>query len=468
MPSPPQSQAVGRGREAGGGSSERRMSGGSLRLKILLYLAAIHAALAGIAYLALRDRPLWLLAAEALFLVSLALGYLLVRAFFVPLDLIRTGAELVAEEDFGSTFRPVGQPEMDSLIEIYNRMIGELRRERLRLQEQHHFLDQVLTASPAGVLTLDFDGRVSSANPAAARLLGVAGERLPGRRLDELPAPFAAELPALGSGVSRVVADGGRRLRCLHGELYDRGFRRSFFLLEELTEELRASEKAAYEKLIRTLSHEVNNSIGPVRSLLETIGEAGAGLPDDDRRDLGRALTVADTRLDHLAGFMRGYADVVRLPAPERRPCDVGVLVDEIVLLLRPELARRRIAADWRERKAIGPVALDRNQIEQVVVNVLRNAMEAIGEDGRIELSLTRDGDAGGGAVPTLAIRDSGPGVPADIRNQLFTPFFSTKKNGRGLGLTLALEILGQHGFRVALEDHPRGGAVFKVRFDAP
>jgi hypothetical protein len=94
-----------------------------LRLKLALYLAAIHAVLGGVALLALRDRPLWLLAAEALFALSLVLGWLLVRAFFVPLQLIRTGAELVAEEDFTSTFRPVGQPEMDALIGVYNRMI---------------------------------------------------------------------------------------------------------------------------------------------------------------------------------------------------------------------------------------------------------------------------------------------------------------------------------------------------------
>lgn len=432
-----------------------------LRWKVVAYLAAIHAVLATVAVLALRDRPLWLLAAELLFALSLVLGYLLVRAFFVPLQLIRTGAELVAEEDFTSTFRPVGQPEMDALIGVYNRMIGELRSERLRLQEQHYFLDQVLSASPAGVVTLDFDGRVSAANPAAARLLGRAPEALAGRRLDELPGALGAELSVLPAGESRVLALGIRRLKASRGELYDRGFPRSFYLLEELTEELRASEKAAYEKLIRTLSHEVNNSIGPVLSLLESIREDGGAGEAADREDLDRALAVAATRLDHLRAFMRGYADVVRLPPPERRPCDVATLVEEILLLLRPELARRRIAWAWDERREAPPVELDRNQIEQVLVNVLQNAMEAIGEDGRIGVGLTLESPA----HPVLAIRDTGAGISEDARNRLFTPFFSTKRNGRGLGLTLAHEILSQHGFDFALESCPEGGAEFRVRF---
>jgi nitrogen fixation/metabolism regulation signal transduction histidine kinase len=433
----------------------------TLRLKLALYLAAIHAVLAAVAVLALRDRPLWLLAAELLFALSLVLGYLLIRAFFVPLQLIRTGAELVAEEDFTSTFRPVGQPEMDALIGVYNRMIGELRSERLRLQEQHHFLDEVLSASPAGVVTLDFDGRVSAANSAAARLLGIPGDRLAGRRPDELPSVLGAELSALPAGESRVLALGSRRLKASRGELYDRGFPRSFFLLEELTEELRASEKAAYEKLIRTLSHEVNNSIGPVLSLLESIREDGGDGEAADREDLDRALAVAATRLDHLRAFMRGYADVVRLPPPERRPCDVATLVEEILLLLGPELARRRIAWAWDERREAPPVELDRNQVEQVLVNVLQNAMEAIGEDGRIGVCLTLEASA----HPALAIRDTGLGISEDARNHLFTPFFSTKRNGRGLGLTLAHEILTQHGFDFTLENYPEGGAEFRVRF---
>lgn len=468
-----------------------------LRWKLALYLAAIHAALGAVAFLALRDRPAWLLAAEALFVLSLALGWLLLRAFSVPLRLIRTGAELVAEQDFGSTFRPVGQPEMDELISVYNRMIAELRTERLRLQEQHHFLDQVLQASPLGVLTLDFEGCVSDANPSAGRLLGAALGELAGRPVTALPSPLGPELDALAPESSRVVAAGSRRVKLSRGELYDRGFPRSFFLVEELTEELRASEKAAYEKLIRIFSHEVNNSLTPVLSLLETLREersgertgeetartvgpaAGGGRerppgaapgggpgPEADP-ELGRAIEAAIHRLDHLRAFMQGYAEVVRLPPPERRPCDVATLVDEILDLLRPELARRRIRWRWDERAEHAPVSLDRNQVEQVLVNVLRNAMEAIGEDGWIHLSLAtaQETAAGPGRRPALIVRDTGPGLPPDVQGRLFTPFFSTKKSGRGLGLTLAQEILTQHGFGFRLENHPGGGATFSVQF---
>jgi two-component system nitrogen regulation sensor histidine kinase NtrY len=429
----------------------------SLRAKIIVYLVLIHAVLAVISFLVLREDRIWLLAVEALFVLSIVFGVLLVRTFFVPLELIRTGAELIGERDFTSQFREVGQPEMDALIRIYNQMIDRLREERLRLQEQHFFLEKILAASPAGVATLDFDERVSSLNPAAEALLETSLGRAMGKRLAELGSPLGTALAALPVGGSEVLAlQGGRRLKATRAELYDRGFPRSFLLLEEMTEELRASERAAYGKLIRMMSHEINNSVGAVGSLLDSFRGYAGDLGEEDREDYLQAITVAITRLENLRAFMNGFAEVVRLPPPDRRPTDLKRLVDEILLLLRPELDRRRIRVEWEKAEPVQPIDLDRNQIEQVLVNVLKNALESIGEDGRIVLRLEHG---------ALAIRDSGPGIPPDVLPLLFTPFFSTKRNGRGLGLTLVQEILSAHGFGFSLGPGEGGGAEFRVGF---
>lgn len=440
------------------------MRGLSLRAKIVLYLVLIHVVLGVISFIALRESRWWLLAVEGLFVVSILLGTLLVRSFFVPLDLIRTGAELMSERDFTSQFREVGQPEMDALVRIYNQMIERLRDERLTLQERNYFLDRLLSASPAGVLTLDFDGRVSSLNPAARELLQVgARARLDdealGRPLDEI-GPLGEALAAVPVGESRVVAHGPRRLKVSRAEFFDRGFPRTFLLVGELTEELRASEKAAYGKLIRMMSHEVNNSVGAVSSLLDSFRGYGEDLSEEDRRDFLGAIDVAVSRMQRLGAFMNGFAEVVRLPEPDRRPCDLRRLLEEILLLLRPELERRRIQAEWIAYGPVPPVNLDRNQIEQVLVNILKNAMESIGEDGRIALRLVSDGER-----PVLSISDTGRGIPEEVRPLLFTPFFSTKRDGRGLGLTLIREILTAHGAGFGLENRPEGGAEFRVRF---
>jgi signal transduction histidine kinase len=134
--------------------------------------------------------------------------------------------------------------------------------------------------------------------------------------------------------------------------------------------------------------------------------------------------------------------------------------VDDILVLLRPELERRRITVGWSDTSGPG-VGLDKNQIEQALVNVILNAIEAIGEDGRIDVSLTTV--APGRA--RLSVKDSGPGIPPDLAAHLFTPFFSSKRNGRGVGLTLVSEILSNHEADFGLVNRPEGGAEFWMEF---
>jgi len=296
-------------------------------------------------------------------------------------------------------------------------------------------------------------------NPSAERLLGVTEAQAVGREPRLLPSSLGAALSSVQVDTSEVAPlDGRRRIKISRAEFFDRGFAKSFFVLEELTEELRHSEKAAYEKLIRMMSHEVNNTVGAAGSLLETFEGYSAQLRAEDSRDFTEALLVARSRLDHLRAFMAGFAEMVRLPPPEKRPVDVKKLIEELLLLLRPELEHRNITCEWIAAAPIQPVVMDRNQMEQVLVNVLKNSMEAIGTDGQITVELAPDGGR-----PLLSIRDTGGGIPEDVRAKLFTPFFSTKRDGRGLGLTLIHEILRHHDFEFSLQDRD-GGAEFRIR----
>ncbi len=406
----------------------------TLRTKILIYIATLHAALAAAAVFLLLERPMLLFAVELLFVISIVVGVRLVRALFVPLDLIRTGAELIAERDFTSRFVPVGQPEMDTLIDVYNRMIDRLREERLTAEEQHQLLQKIMDAAPVGIVICDYEGNVQQTNPAAKRLL--------------------PDVTPLTEGLHHL---GPRRLKVTRGEFRDRGFAKSFFVIEEMTEELRLSEKAAYEKLIRIMSHEVNNSVGAVRSLLESSLRYAPQVGEADRDDFVSALTIASARIDALNRFMMAFADVVRIPPPHKTPTRVAELVERVAGLLRPELEDRsiRLELDLRDR---GEYDLDASQIEQVVLNVFRNAIEATGREGTIRASL-----AGG----VLAVADSGPGIADSARAELFTPFFTTKRDGRGLGLTIVQEILANHALPFTLGNREGGGAEFVIELSA-
>ena len=435
----------------------------SRRTRLVLYLVAVHALMAVVAAWLVAVNRLWLIAAELVLLGSFLLGLHLIRGFLSSLDFVHDSAQLLEDSDLMSRVRDVGQPEIDRLIHVYNRMVGSLRHERVRLQEQHLFLNRVLDESPGGILILDLDRRISLINPAAERLLQAPVSRVAGTALDALDHPVARELEGLAEGEARVMALwGGRRVRVVHGTFPDRGFRRSFYLLEELTEELRQSEKAAYERLIRMLSHEVNNTVGASNSLLNSCLEYAGQLRPDDRRDYEHALRVVIARTEQLTVFMRGFADVVRLPPPQRQPTDLRELLESVAGLLRAQLGERRIALQWDGDRSLGVLPLDRIQMEQALLNVLKNALEAIGRDGTITIRQSwRDGRA------TLEIEDSGPGIPAAVRDQLFTPFFSTKGHGQGIGLTMVQEVLANHGCAFSLDSRAGGPTTFTIVFPA-
>jgi nitrogen fixation/metabolism regulation signal transduction histidine kinase len=435
----------------------------SLRVRFLLYLIGVHLLMAVVAAFVIAQQRWWLVLVEVTILVSFLVGLALVRRFFSSLDFVRESAQLLEDSDFMSRVRDVRQADVDRLIHVYNRMVDVLRGERVQLQEQQHFLSLILRESPGGIVVLDFDGRVTLANPAAERLLQLDTGAASGVLFASLERTLAADLLGLAVGERRVLSVwGGRRVRALHGTFLDRGFRRSFYLLEELTEELRESEKAAYEKLIRMLSHEVNNTVGASNSLLKSCLTYQGQLREDDQQDFAQALAVVIARTEQLSAFMGSFAEVVRLPAPRLEPVDPAELVDRLVELVHAQAEARRVKIVREGPSRSDAVLLDRSQMEQALLNVLKNGLEAIGTDGRLVVRVSRvDG------VTSIAIEDSGPGLSAEVRAHLFTPFFSTKEGGQGIGLTMVQEILSGHGFPFALEGPPGGPTVFTVQLAA-
>jgi nitrogen fixation/metabolism regulation signal transduction histidine kinase len=436
-----------------------------LHARFVIYLIVIHIVFAGVATLLLWDHRPWLIGLEVFFATSALVALRLLRKLTEPLRQLRTGLHMLEDGEFTTRFRTTGQPELDALALVYNRMSERLREQRILNEEKESFLSRVLASTPSGVITFDFDDRIDSANPAAAALLERAPAELVGRKLSEIGTPFTTGLAGLAAGDAAIlVLRGRRRIKCGSGEFFDRGFIRRFLFLDELTEELRRSEKAAYDKLIRMMSHEVNNTTGAVNSLLQSCRRYAAQLQPDDRGEFETALDVAVRRTSHMNAFMRGFADVVRIPAPARTRHDLRVLLTGILQLIEPEAAERGIRIDVQWLEATVAIDCDAPQMEQVLVNVLRNAMEAIGRDGTITLR-THVVQRKGAAVPVLIVEDSGPGLTPDDARQLFTPFFTTKETGQGIGLTVVREILDSHGFEYALESTAGEPTRFSIVF---
>jgi signal transduction histidine kinase len=280
-----------------------------------------------------------------------------------------------------------------------------------------------------------------------------------GLRLEDVPSPLARSLAALRPGATEVVAlSGPRRVRCHRGTFMDRGFARGFLVIDEMTEEARTIERAAYEKLIRVMSHEVNNSVTASNSLLQSSLTYSRELAPGSRADFERAIAIVIERTEQLRQFMRRFANVFRLPPPRRETYRLDALVEPLVRLARERPDAAGVTWSWHPGSQVLHVSVDRGQFEQACLNVLINALQAAGPGGTVSVRLETEQGR-----PALLVEDSGSGLAAEARENVFTPFFSTKATGQGIGLTLVGEILAAHGCEFGIDSQPGGPTTFKI-----
>ncbi|OGX89072.1 histidine kinase [Hymenobacter lapidarius] len=432
----------------------------TLRTQFLLFVVIIHAVLIALAAQLRTTNPVLFVAAEALLLVSIFLTIQLYRGFVRPFELIAAGTAAIEAKDFSMKFVPVGQREMDQLIHVYNQMIDALRQERVSQHEKSFLLERLIQASPAGILILDFDGRIEGVNAAAEQFLNQPGAALLGQLPAALPGAWGPALAGLADNQPQALRLSGlQTFRAHAAHFLDRGFTRRFIMLEELTQELIQQEKEAYGKLIRMISHEINNSIGAINSILHSFHHYAPQLHAHDQPDFTQALDVSIARNTQLANFIANFAHLVRLPPPTPQPTDLHALLRGIGRLLQPQSEERRIK--WHLELPASPLVLrfDAQQLEQAVLNITKNALEAIGHDGNVWVRTTAQ-------PPAVFIENDGPCLSPEVSQRLFTPFFSTKRDGQGIGLTLVRDILMAHGFAFQLHSEENGRTVFAIRFN--
>lgn len=421
-----------------------------LRTRYLIYITLLHLVLVGLIGWELRENKLLFIASEILILISGYVAIRIYRAFQQPSEFIASGIEAIRDKDFTVKFVPTGNQEVDELITVYNLMIDQLRQERTRQVEQQFFLNKLIEAAPIAILIFDFDGNIASINPRASQLLSVLPDQVVGKQLSEIGFSLLAQMADLADGESKVMKPNGiETFKVLRSNFMDRGFRRSFLIIEELTPEILATERKSYSKVIRMMAHEVNNSIGAVNSILDVTNDYV------DEPDVKHAIRVAIERNNRLNRFMSRFADVVRLPQPQKRPVDVNELVRNVVQLLQPQAIRKGVLLTGVSAE-INRQLIDAEQMEQVLINVIKNAIDACEVGQQVEIIDTS---------AYLLIRDNGQPIPDDVAPNLFNPFYSTKPEGQGIGLTLTREILLNHEFVFSLKTNPEGWTEFRVEF---
>ena len=378
------------------------------------------------------------------------------RKIVKPLNTIGSGMELLREQDFSSRLSPVGQYEADRVVNIFNRMMEQLKNERLRLREQNNFLDLLIKASPMGVIITSLDEDLSELNPMALKMLGVRLEDVQGKKMKEIDSPLAVELANLPKGEKVTVRLNDSNIyRCTHSSFIDRGFQHPFYLVETHTDEVMKAEKKAYEKVIRMIAHEVNNTTAGITSTLDTVEQALSS--EEGMEDICDVMRVCTDRCFSMSRFITRFADVVKIPEPTLSSVNLNDLVFTCKRFMEGMCNDRRIALRMEIDESVKDVMLDAALFEQVLVNIIKNAAESIEADGEIIVRTL--------APATVEVIDNGQGISKETEAKLFSPFFSTKPNGQGIGLIFIREVLMRHGCTFSLRTYADGLTRFRITF---
>lgn len=397
-------------------------------------------------------------------LIVFILIYLIVfyRKIVKPMNTIGNGMELLREQDFSSRLSKVGQYEADRIVNIFNRMMEQLKNERLRLREQNHFLDLLIQASPMGVVITNMDGKISQVNPMALKMLGICLEEALNKPLEQVESLLAIELATIPKDETAVVRLNDANIyKCTHSFFIDRGFKHPFFLIERMTEEVMRAEKRTYEKVIRMIAHEVNNTTAGITSTLDTVEQALS--TEEGMEDLCNVMRVCMERCFSMSRFITRFADVVKIPEPTLVPVSLNELVSMCKRFMEGMCNDRQINLHLECDPAVGVLCLDVSLFEQVLVNIIKNAAESIESvagqsDKRGEITVRTIAPAG------IEIVDNGLGISKEVEPKLFSPFFSTKPNGQGIGLIFIREVLSRHGCTFSLRTYKDGMTRFRIR----
>jgi nitrogen fixation/metabolism regulation signal transduction histidine kinase len=361
-----------------------------------------------------------------------------------PLYTLSNLLEALREGDFslrGSRARR-GDPIGEVIWEI-NTLSQTLRDQRHRVEETGALLTKVIGATDIAIFTFDSGRRLRLVNPAAERLLARPAENLLGRTAEELG---IADCLALDDAQirKRAFPGGSGRFEVRRARFREGGVPHELLVVADLSRALREEERAAWQRLLRVLGHELNNSLTPIRSMTATLAKllGQQPPPPDWRDDVSGGLAVIGDRAEALTRFMAGYTALARLPPPNKREVEIGELVRRIARL------EQRLTVAVAEASPLR-VQADPDQIEQALINLVKNATDAaLPMRGGVRIRWRRDGEAA-----HIEIEDDGPGL--GTTENLFIPFYTTKPGGAGIGLVLARQIAEAHGGTLTLENTP-------------
>lgn len=385
--------------------------------------------------------------------------------------------ESIRHSDFTSSFsdRGLGR-SFEGLNRAFNEVIKEFKKNRAEKEEHYNYLLTVVQHVSIGIVAYRKDGKVDIFNNAIKRLLKINNLK-DIAELAELKPELPGILLSMKAGdrqlIKLVVDDELLQLSVYATEFRMRGEEFLLVTFQNISSELEEKEIDSWQKLIRVLTHEIMNSITPISSLASTVQdilfEDSDGiiklreLDEDDTESVEQGLSTIQNRSQGLLTFVETYRNLTRIPRPNFRYFEVKELFDRAHILLKPKMDKYNIFCQTRVFPDDLKITADPDLIDQVVINLILNAIDAVKESQNAQISITAASNANGRV--TIDFSDNGHGIKPDVMDKIFMPFFTSKKEGSGIGLSLSRQIMHLHKGTITVKSKPGEGAVFTLIF---
>lgn len=380
--------------------------------------------------------------------------------------------DAIKYSDFSQTFAHTGLgSSFNELKAAFNEVIEKFQKTRAAQEEHFRYLQTVVQHVGIGLIAFNSEGEVSLINNAAKRLLNVSHlkniKSLAGSSEKLVEALFR-----LTSGQKALIKlkqhDQLMQLAVYATEFKLQHQRYTLVSLQNIGAELEEQEMEAWQKLIRVLTHEIMNSITPISSLASTANEllkdvVANGEAGDSLDDISNALQTIRNRSEGLSNFVDAYRNLTRIPRPNFQIFPIQGLFERIIMLMRTQAAAGKVDLRSEIRPASLELTADPELVEQVLINLAFNAIQAVAEQPEARVILSARMDERGRVL--IQVEDNGPGILPEVLDKIFIPFFTTKKGGSGIGLSLSRQIMRLHRGTISVQSEINTRTVFTLRF---
>jgi len=379
-------------------------------------------------------------------------------------------------DDLSSSFKTESKdPSVQKLHKELNEALAKLRTTRTERDSEYQFFKNIVQHVGIGILTFKKDGSIQIINSAAKRLLRITkADRIEElREVSESLVEAFLKLKTGGRELIRIkTSDESVQLSIFAIELTLRGDELKLISMSNIQSELEEKEMEAWQNLVRVLTHEIMNSVTPISSLASIVEEdlkhkletyEDITIKKEEAQDMHLSLQTISKRSEGLIRFVQEFRSLTHIPKPKLFAIDVKNLLEEMALLHKKELADRKIKVSITVDPDQLKITADKTMIEQVLINLIKNAMQAFDEQIDRTISLKAYTNEKGRAI--ISVKDNGPGIEPEALEKIFIPFFSTKKTGSGIGLSLSRQIMRQHEGSVTVKSKIGEGTEFFLRF---